>query len=121
MQLHLQSDNNRYQIQAYTDDSVTINAVCYNHSLVVLPDQLILWSGVNFELLSSAHFTELSTLTPDVVLLSTGSRLRWPEPSLLVPLIQAGIGFEIMTLSATCRTYTLLAAEDRRVAAVFLL
>lgn len=32
--------------------------------------------------------------------------------------IQAGLGLEVMTTGAACRTYNVLAAEQRRVAAV---
>jgi uncharacterized protein len=39
---------------------------------------------------------------------------------LLGPLLDARIGFEIMDLQAACRTYNILMAEGRRVAAALL-
>jgi uncharacterized protein len=55
------------------------------------------------------------------VLLGTGARQRFPAPRLLRPLIEAGIGCEVMDLAAACRTYTILVAEGRRVAAALLI
>jgi uncharacterized protein len=39
---------------------------------------------------------------------------------LLRPLIEAGIGFEVMDVAAACRTYNILATEGRAVAAALL-
>jgi len=54
------------------------------------------------------------------VLLGTGRRLRFPAAELSAPLVQAGIGLEVMDLRAACRTYNVLVAENRRVAAALL-
>jgi hypothetical protein len=48
-------------------------------------------------------------------------RQRFPAPALLRPLIEAGIGYEIMDLPAACRTFNILMAEGRRVAAALLI
>lgn len=56
-----------------------------------------------------------------MVLLGTGARLRFPHPRLSAPLARAGIGLEVMDLQAACRTYNILAAEGRRVAAALLM
>lgn len=60
-------------------------------------------------------------LAPEVVIVGTGARQRFPAPQLLRPLIEAGIGFEVMDLAAACRTYNILASEGRAVAAALLL
>ena len=53
-------------------------------------------------------------------MLGTGQRQRFPAPELLRPLVEAGIGFEIMDLAAACRTFNVLALEKRAVAAALL-
>ena len=53
--------------------------------------------------------------------LATGATLRFPSPQATRPLIEARIGFEVMDAQAACRTYNILATEERRVAAALLL
>ena len=53
-------------------------------------------------------------------LFSTGAKQRFPHPRLTAPLARAGIGLEVMTLQAACRTYNILVAEERKVAAALL-
>ncbi len=49
-----------------------------------------------------------------------GRLLRFPRPEVLRPLVQAGVGVEVMDVQAACRTYNILASEERRVAAALL-
>ena len=57
---------------------------------------------------------------PEVVLLGTGARHVFPSPGLLAPLTRAGIGVEVMSTSAACRTWNILNAEGRKVVALLL-
>jgi uncharacterized protein len=54
-------------------------------------------------------------LKPELILIGTGSRQRFPKPELLKALINAKIGFEIMDSQAACRTYNILVGEGRQV------
>ena len=56
----------------------------------------------------------------EIVLLGTGPRQRFPHPRLTAPLAQARVGLEVMDLQAACRTYNILVAEERKVAAALL-
>ena len=58
----------------------------------------------------------LTGLGTEIILLGTGSRLRFPSGALLRPFANAGIGLDVMDLQAACRTYNILAAEGRKVA-----
>ena len=51
----------------------------------------------------------------------TGARLRFPRPEITRPLIEARVGVEVMDVQAACRTYNILVAEGRKVAAALLL
>jgi len=79
------------------------------------------WRVASFDELSEAHFDYLLTLKPDVLLLGTGARQRFPHPRLYRSLTDAGIGVECMDTAAACRTYNILVTEDRKVAAAILL
>lgn len=120
MKLHLESSNSTYQIQSVNLHSVTINEKVYSRSIIVMPEYLGDWTVENFETLDVVHFQQLCTLHPEVVLLGTGQKIRFPAPELLTPLINERIGIEVMDTPAACRTYTILLAERRKVAAALL-
>ena len=54
----------------------------------------------------------------DVLLVGQGAEIAPLAASLQEALETAGIGVEIMSTASACRTYNVLLAEDRRVAAV---
>gem|GEM_PF-740563 len=78
------------------------------------------WPPADFATLTAEHLAALLAHEPEVVLLGTGSRLRFPPPEVLQPLQAAGIGFEVMDTPAACRTFNILAGEERLVIAALL-
>lgn len=122
MKLHLDNPGDRNQVTGYGAGYVAINHRRHEASLILLPERIVEpWSAGRFEALQRADFERLLPLAPEVVLLGTGARQRFPSPALLQPLIEAGIGWEVMDLAAACRTFNILVAEGRRVAAALLL
>lgn len=63
---------------------------------------------------------QIVELQVEVLLLGCGERIEFPSPALIGWLSQQGVGLEVMTSAAACRTYNLLLVEDRRVAALIL-
>jgi uncharacterized protein len=111
-----------YAINAYGDDGVVINGRRFDRSLVLMPRQIIEgWQPKSFEELVTSHFRQLAELAPDLVLLGTGRRQQFPSPHLYQALISSGIGLEVMSTAAACRTYNILMSEGRTVAAALLL
>ena len=99
-----------------------VNNLRYEKSLVVLPEHLHPdWSAVSLESLSVQAIAEISALHPEIVLLGTGFRQRFPHASVFRALIDAGLGYEVMDNAAACRTYNVLMSEDRKVAAALIL
>jgi uncharacterized protein len=121
VKLHASGPSAAYSITGYGDGYVLVNGTRYATSVVVLPDRLIDWQPRSFASLAAADFEYLASLAADIVLLGTGARQRFPHPGLSAPLARAGIGLEVMDVQAACRTYTLLVAEERKVAAALLL
>jgi uncharacterized protein len=107
-------------ISGYGDDHVLVNGARHDASLLVTAEAVLPWPVAGFEALAQAHFESIVALAPDLVLLGTGPRLRFPAAQLTAPLVQAGIGLEVMDLRAACRTFNVLRAEERRVAAALL-
>lgn len=106
---------------AYGDDYVAVNNEKFEKNLILLPESIIHeWSTARLETLTAEDMQKLMELGTEIVLLGTGKRLRFPPGALLRPFAPAGIGLEIMDLRAACRTYNILAAEGRKVAAALL-
>ncbi len=109
-------------IQGYDSGMVVVNGRQHHGSIVVLPDQLITdWRPGCFSDLQQGDLQQLMDLNPEVVLLGTGPRQEFPAPALLAPFLSKQIGIEAMDTASACRTYNILAAEGRRVAAALLL
>jgi uncharacterized protein len=105
----------------YGNGYVMVNDQRHEQSLVVLRDRVLTaWPPAGFDDLDAGHFALLADLAPEIVLLGTGERLRFPRPELTRALIEARIGLEVMDFRAACRTYNFLAAEERKVAAALL-
>lgn len=104
---------------------VVVNDERFDENLLVFPKTLERnWTAHDFDTLTPedfAHLTErLTSVGADLLLLGVGTRQRFLAPPLLAPLVAARIGFEIMTTPAACRTFNLLIAEGRHVAAALL-
>jgi uncharacterized protein len=116
LELELNARNNR--IRAYAPGEVTVNETVFRRSLVVTPEVVVAdWPPLSPAELASAHLARLLELKPEVVLIGTGARLRFPPPAVTYPLMEAGVGFEVMGTAAACRTYNILMSDGRRVAA----
>lgn len=122
MKLHLNSQTGQNMFTGYGDDHVFINQQRFDKSLIVLPDQIIQdWEPTHVGGLALAHVEEIRALEPEILLLGTGRQVQFPSPEVLSPLINAQIGVEVMDIFATCRTYNILMAEGRHVAAALLM
>ena len=122
MKLHLTQADGKQLVTGYSQDWISINNLKYPQSVVVLPDKLILdWNVSSFECLNQANFECLLPHQPEVVLLGTGVTHRFIRPQLIQALTAANIPVECMTTDAACRTYNILMAEGRKVAAALIL
>jgi uncharacterized protein len=121
VKLHLANMAGLNVFTAYGDDYVAVNHEKHLKNLIVLPESIIPeWSTATVETLAAEDMQKLLELGTEIILLGTGSRLRFPAGPLMRPFAPAGIGLEIMDLRAACRTYNILAAEGRKVAAALL-
>jgi len=144
VKLSLDADHEIYRIYSYAHDTVVVQnpqqslpaefprlereqqrALLYSQaraSFVISLERLDLaWSPPHLEGLRAEHLEALLSEAPEVVLLGTGQRLRFPAPEVSAPLVRAGVGMEVMDSGAACRTYNILASEGRRVVAAVLM
>ncbi|HHM05784.1 MAG TPA: hypothetical protein ENJ19_08575 [Gammaproteobacteria bacterium] len=144
MQFNLETHPHEYTIRAYAAGQITVTLPWNAHdtapealdaigpgphgtrvkqevitgSVIVTPTHLLRnWPPRSVPELEAGHMQALLELQPEVVLLGSGARLLWPAPDVLAPLLEAGIGYEVMDTAAACRTYNILMGDGRRVAA----
>ena len=116
--MKLQSDphSGANTITGYGPGYVEINQTPYTHAVLLSSDGVISeWPVQSFEALAANHFAQMVDLKPELILIGTGGRQRFPSPELLKSLISAKIGYEIMDSQAACRTYNILVGEGRQV------
>jgi uncharacterized protein len=121
VKLHASAPTHLNTFTGYGEGFVQLNGERRESSLLVLPERVMDWPPASFEALAEAHFALIAELRPEIVLLGTGARLRFPHPRLTASLARAGIGLEVMDVQAACRTYNILMAEERVVVAALLL
>jgi uncharacterized protein len=122
LKLHLTNISGANVFTGYGEGFVMVNKQRHERNLVVLRDRLLTdWEPAGFDALTAEHFALIAALEPEIVLLGTGQRLRFPRPEITRALAAARIGLEVMDVQAACRTFNFLAAEERKVAAALLL
>ena len=103
-------------ITGYGDGYVEINKTPYSHAVLLSSDgEIQEWDIKSFDGLSATDFSQMASLKPELIIIGTGKRQRFPKPELLKTLIEAKIGFEVMDSQAACRTYNILVGEGRQV------
>jgi len=121
MKLHADTHGSLNTVTAYGTGYVEINRQRFEGPVLVRPEGEVLpWGVAGFDALAHEHFEALLAHAPDVVLLGTGERQRFPHPRLTASLVQVRIGVEVMDTRAACRTYNILMSEGRRVLAALL-
>jgi uncharacterized protein len=123
MKLHLNTDAGQRLFTGYGADHVLINDQRFEASLLLSAQgiEIAPWAGLGFDALTAGHFEWLAQHKLDILLLGTGTRLRFPHPSLTRALVEARIGLEVMDVGALCRTYNILVTEGRSVGAAVLI
>ncbi|OBS10702.1 Mth938-like domain-containing protein [Acidihalobacter prosperus] len=110
-----------YIIDAHGPGWVSINHVAYSDSLIVMPEWLLVpWRPARFDDFEVDDLASVLDKRPEILLVGTGERQRFPDGTCLARLANIGAGCEFMSTAAACRTYTILMAEKRRVAAALL-
>ncbi len=111
-----------HSIRGYGADGVRVGERTLRASLIVSAEQLVEdWRPASVDDLVVADFGPVLALHPEVVLLGTGARQRFPDHRVFAALHAARVGIEVMDTGAACRTYNVLLGEGRRVVAALLL
>ncbi len=121
MKLTLDTYDTSLVIQGYQGHSIQIDDKDYGASLILSPRQLLPdWKPQSIDSLTAEDFQPVLELDPEIILLGTGEKLVFPPTEVLLSVYQKGLGIEIMDTAAACRTYNILASENRNVTAALI-
>jgi uncharacterized protein len=111
----------RKVVDAYGPGKFTIRGERFEGSLILLPDAVLAWRPTAIAALEIADFAELAELPaarrPAILLIGMGPRAQFLKPPVRQALRELGMVADTMDTGAACRTYNVLLAEERRVAA----
>ena len=120
MKLHASAPTALNTFSGYGEGFVLVNGRRHEANLIVLPERIVPWDVAGFDALKETDFQVFLEMNLEILLLGTGPKQRFPHPRLTRALAAKRIGVEAMDLHAACRTYNILMAEERRVAAALL-
>lgn len=109
-------------IDAYGNGGFRFADMSHRGSILCLPMGIYAWPVASG---STATLDELrqaldALAPPSFLILGTGSAQVFPAPEIRAAFLQASIGLEAMSTGAACRTYNVLLAEGRPVAAALI-
>lgn len=112
----------RQVVEGYGGGRFRISGSAYTSSVIVLPDETIVWPISRFDEVDVASLEPVMSVADavDILLLGCGSRGELAPELLVEAFRDAAISVEAMATGAACRTYNILAAEGRRVAAALI-
>ncbi|GMU68462.1 MAG: hypothetical protein AMXMBFR37_07950 [Steroidobacteraceae bacterium] len=116
MQLTLDTRSDIHLIRGHAGSEVRIADATWHAPLLVSARQLVGdWPARDVATLDDAQLEPLFALGPEVVILGVPAPVAWPPAAVRARFGARGVGLEVMEFGAACRTYNVLAQEDRRV------
>ena len=110
-------------IQSYGPQGFKVSGVSYDTPLIVTPLSCTPWNAPDsMERLNVSDFSFFKDKKGeiDVVLLGAGAKPSMVAEDIRTALRENGISIDVMETGAACRTYNVLMAEGRRVAAMLM-
>ena len=106
-------------IRSVSVEGIRINDRVWSEAIALTAEVFIdSWQSVPLADLTADDFSELLEHSPEVVIVGTGKESVYPPRELMFAFARRGVGLELMDTAAAARTFNVLAAEGRRVAAV---
>jgi uncharacterized protein len=122
MKMALDSASQVNVVRSYAPGRVAVRDSEYTSSLIIWGSRIHdAWDPPGIARLRPSHLQPVTEDPPEVLILGTGERQVFPDPSTFTTLMDLGIGFEVMDNAAACRTYNILLAEQRQVALALLI
>jgi uncharacterized protein len=122
MEITPEIPGDRQVIESYGEGRFRISGTPHSGSVLVFPDRTMPWSVRSMDALSMEALDLVTAAEPpvEILLVGCGPRLALLPSPLRNALRERGIGCDAMDTGAACRTFNVLLAESRRVAAALI-
>ena len=109
-------------IEAYGNGGFRFAGMSHRGSILCLPSGIYEWPASDVTSLTAGHFSRVFAERERLgfLLLGVGRTVAFPIPAIAKAFTEAGIGLEIMDTGAAARTYNVLLAEGRPLAAALI-
>jgi uncharacterized protein len=109
-------------IQGYREGGFTIGGTRHEGAVLVLRERTLAWDVAAFEDITAESLEPVLAAEPaiEILVLGAGARFAMVSPAFRQALRERGVAVESMATPAACRTFDVLLAEDRRVAAALI-
>ena len=114
MEFNLEVPSDLLFVRSVGEKGIRINDVYYNSPFILSGQQLISdWNVTSNKDIDQASLQVVFDLQPELVLIGTGKAQVFLPPAVQALFFQRGIGFEVMTTDAACRTFNILIIHMR--------
>lgn len=112
----------RHGIDAYGGGGFRFAEMSHRGSILALPSGIRAWEASEVGAIDAGSLAPViaESAAIDLLLIGTGAEIRPLPEALRRRLKQAGIGLDVMQTGAAARTYNILLAENRKVAAALI-
>ncbi|ACA16945.1 protein of unknown function DUF498 [Methylobacterium sp. 4-46] len=112
----------RHLIDAYGAGGFRFAEMSHRGSILALPSGIHAWAVTEAAGIDAASLAPVLAASGevDLLLIGTGREIAFLPDALRRRLREAGIGLDVMQTGAAARTYNILAAENRKVAAALI-
>lgn len=110
----------RMIIEAYGPGRFRISGQVYETPVMVFLDEVKTWAAAEAGDIDAESLAQAAQKGVEVLLIGTGAKMHLLPPEVRRALREQGIGVEVMDTGAACRTFNILMAESRQVAAALL-
>lgn len=110
----------RQVVDSYGRNGFHVSGVAYEGAILVTAEATAAWPVRSLAEVTLESFNILFGRGIEILLLGCGARMAPVPVALRVALKAKGIVVDVMDTGAACRTYNVLLAEERRVAAALL-
>lgn len=122
MRLSLDQPDTFNLVTSVSPDEVRVGETVIRESVIIGTRDIIRdWPVASTQKLDESHMARVLELQPELVLLGTGRQLVFPDRRIYGYVLERNIGLEVMDTAAACRTFNVLAGENREVVAALIL
>lgn len=114
----------RQMVESYGDGRFRISGRVFDGSVIVFSDRTLAWPVRDAGAVTAEDLADVAAAgqagAVDLLLIGCGPQMALLPGALRQTLRDSGVVTEVMDTGAACRTYNVLAAEGRRVAAALI-